>query len=448
MLLAVLLLASVGGAASAAPPPEGFADLAAAVTASVVNIEVTLKVAAPDDDRVPDQSMALGSGFIIDPAGYVVTNGHVTTQAAHIAVELADGRRFTARIVGTDDETDLALLKIDPPAPLPFATWGDSKAMRVGDWVLAIGNPLGLGGTVTAGIVSALDREVRGGRFDGYMQIDAPLGSGSSGGPAVNRRGEVIGINTAIFASGGASLGIGFTLPSAVARPALEELRRHGRVDWAWLGIELQNLSPEIADSLGLTSSDGALVIDVVPGAPAESAGMRQGDVIVTFDDSAVSTYRDLLARIAVAGPNKHVILGVWRAGRTIAVPVVLGIVPQDEPSADMAAPSGERPESSSSPRGFGLSLSRISPDDRDRFEIPEALDGALVRAVDPSGMATESGIQPGDVIVRAGTHRVTGARDIEVAASEAKEAARGAVLLLINRHGVDHFIGLALARE
>ena len=433
----------------AAPAPEGFAEIAASVMPGVVSVETMLK---PADDGQPGSQVfeptALGAGFIVDPTGYIVTNRHVTANAAHIGVALPDGRRFSARLVGADDETDVALLKITAPTPLPFVAWGDSSAMRVGDWVLAVGNPFGLGGTVTVGVVSGLEREIQGGRAAAYMQIDAPMGSGSSGGPTINRRGEVVGVNTAVYSTGGASLGIGFTLPSAIALPVVEELRRHGRVDWAWLGVELQDLTPEIARSLGLPSGGGALVIDVVSGAPADSAGIQQGDVILSVDGAALSGYRDLLRRIAAAGPGKRVSLAIWHDGKTVAASATLGIAPGGGPSPGAAAQPGAARAPSADTAPLGIALRPIEAADRARLLIPDALAGLLVCDVDPDGPAVEAGILLGDVVVRAGNHRVTSTHDVALAILEAQKANRDAVLLLVNRGGENHFIGVRLAQE
>jgi len=253
-------------------------------------------------DAAPRRAIAQGSGFVVDPAGYIVTNNHVAGDATDISVTFPDGRQLGARLVGRDEKTDLALLKVESDRPLPAVRWGDSDAVEVGDWVLAVGNPFGLGGTVTAGIVSARGRDIQAGPYDDFLQLDAPINQGNSGGPAFDMRGAVIGVNTAIYSPNGGSVGIGFAIPSAVARPVVEELRARGRVERGWIGVAVQPLVPEIALGLGLQATqDGALVAQVEPGGPAAIGGLRQGDVVVEVGGEKVGNPEQAARAIAGA---------------------------------------------------------------------------------------------------------------------------------------------------
>ncbi len=243
--------------------------------------------------------MALGSGFIIDPSGYIVTNNHVVENATKVTVVFQDGSKHPAKIIGRDPKTDLALLKIDAPQPLPYVTWGDSNAAQVGDWVLAVGNPFGLGGTVSSGIISARGRDIHAGPYDDFLQIDASINRGNSGGPTFNLDGKVIGINTAIYSPNGGSVGIGFAIPSSLAKPVIDQLRAHGKVERGWLGVQIQGVTPEIAKSLGLPKAEGALVADVNPDGPAAKSGIKQGDVILSYDGHDLAKMRDLPLEVA-----------------------------------------------------------------------------------------------------------------------------------------------------
>ena len=331
-----------GAAAAASLPPETFADLAAKVTPAVVNISSTHHEAAgPSDQAEPfdfppgspfeqffkhfreqqghgsgGQDMtALGSGFIIDSAGYIVTNNHVIDGASEIHVTLSSGKDYPAKLIGADKKTDLALLKVDAGSALPFVGWGNSDAARVGDWVLAVGNPFGLGGTVTTGIISARSRDIHSGPFDDFLQIDASINRGNSGGPTFNLDGEVIGINSAIASPNGGSVGIGFAVPSNMAKPVIEALRERGRVDRGWIGVAIQEVTPEIAQSLGLGQPTGALIASVQADGPAAAARLQQGDVILTFDGQTVAETRELPRIVAATPAGKRVEVVVWREG-------------------------------------------------------------------------------------------------------------------------------------
>src|SRR5512146_2969846 len=262
-----------------------------------------------------EHTVALGSGFIIDPAGYVVTNNHVVQNANKVTVIFQDDTQHPAKIIGRDPKTDLALLKIDAPKPLPYVSWGDSNVEEVGDWVLAVGNPFGLGGSVSPGVVSARGRDIHAGPYDDFLQIDASINRGNSGGPTFNLNGQVIGINTAIYSPNGGSVGIGFAIPSSLAKPVIDQIRQHGKVERGWLGVQIQQVTPEIAKSLGLPKDEGALVADVTNGGPAEKAGFKQGDVILSFNGHAIQKVRDLPIVVAETAVGDKATVEVWRKG-------------------------------------------------------------------------------------------------------------------------------------
>ena len=466
--------------------PDGFADLVDKVKPAVVNIATTLKMSGRpgfrgqmqippelrgtpfedflrrffnqnqqgpngdegdnggNDDNDDDGSgtpMALGSGFIVDPSGIVVTNNHVIQNADKIQVTLADGRKLDAHILGRDDKTDIAVLKIDAKDPFPYVQWGDSNKTRVGDWVLAVGNPFGLGGSVTAGIISARGRDIQSGPYDDYLQVDAPINRGNSGGPSFNTDGQVIGINTAIYSPSGGSVGIGFAIPASVAKPIVDELRQRGHIDRGWLGVSIQPLTKDIADSLGLPEAKGALVAGVNDGSPAAKAGIHQGDVIRSVAGQKVDEFRDLARLVAAAGPNKTVDLGVWREGKEVEVPVALGKMPEQTASTQ---PKGEDHESTAKPSNvLGLSLAAVNKQTRERYDLPDDAKGALVVAVKGGSPAADAGFSAGDLIVKVGDKAVAGPRDVLEAVRSASKDKRKAVLFLVQRGANERFVAL-----
>ena len=355
------LMWSVAAHASGGPGPDGFAELAARLLPAVVNVSTTQTIkkenipdlpqfppGSPFDeffkdfmerqkgqDNVPRKVTALGSGFIIDPSGLIVTNNHVIDDADQITVILHDEQAFKAKIVGRDTKADLALLKIDAPNKLPFVPLGNSDTARVGDWVIAIGNPFGLGGTVTAGIVSARARDINAGPYDDFIQTDAAINKGNSGGPLFNMRGEVVGINTAIFSPSGGSIGIGFSIPSNEAKPVLADLQKYGKTRRGWLGVRIQSVTPDIADSLGLKEQKGALIAGVTPNGPAEKAGIKTGDVIQTFDGKPVEDMRHLPRIVAETDIDKEVAVQLWRDGKSLTIKAKVGELPEEEQTAE-----------------------------------------------------------------------------------------------------------------
>jgi serine protease Do len=383
---------------------------------------------------------SMGSGFIVDPDGLVVTNNHVIDGATEIIVTLNDGTRYPAELVGRDPKTDLALLEIDADEPLPHAAFGDSDSTRAGDWVIAIGNPFGLGGTATTGIVSARGRDIQSGPFDDFLQIDAPINRGNSGGPLFDTAGRVIGVNTAIYSPNGGNVGIGFAIPASQAAPIIEQLRVDGHVERGWLGVQIQQIDEELAEGLGLDSTRGALVAEVVSDSPAESAGLRPGDVIVGFDDNEVEDIKDLTRQVASLLPDSEVELELWRNGRTVTVHVDLGENPED---VAVQRASGRR-DGGNADR-LGLSLAPLTPENRSRFGIDDGVEGALVAAVEPGSPAARKGLRPGDVILRVGQEAVTGPAEVSDEIEHLREDERASVVFQIARGTGQRFLAVPL---
>ena len=396
--------------------------------------------APPGGQRV----MALGSGFIIDPAGYVVTNNHVVGEADKITVIFQDDSRHPAKVVGKDAKSDLALLKIDAPQPLPFVKFGDSDKARVGDWVIAVGNPFGLGGTVTKGIISARGRPVEDQNYFDFLQVDASINRGNSGGPTFDLEGDVIGINTAIFSPNGGSVGIGFAMPSNSAKPVLDQLRNTGKVERGWLGVKIQEVTPEIASSLGLDQNhpEGALVAEVTDAGPAAKAGIKVGDVIQKFDGKNVEKMRDLPRLVAETGIGKTVPVQVLRSGQPVIVQA--NIVKLDDTKTASAelpdAGAAKKPKTTSS---LGLSLTAIDPDVRKRLNLADDVQGVLVNKVKDGTAAQEHGIQPGDVITQVNGQPVKTPDDVVQQVKSIKPGDKRSILLLVTRGGQNRFVAL-----
>lgn len=387
--------------------------------------------------RVP-KSTSLGSGFIIDPAGYVVTNHHVINGAETIKVTLKKDKSYTAKLVGSDPKTDLALLKIDADEKLPFVRWGDSDKARVGDWVVTVGSPFGLGHTATLGIVSARGRNIGAGPYDDFIQMDAAINRGNSGGPAFNAKGEVIGVNTAIYSPNGGSVGIGFAIPAAMAKDVIAQIRENGAVERGWLGVQIQPVTREIADSLGLEDAKGALVSQIIPDSPASRSALRQGDVILSASGKPVVKFRDVARIVAGVKPNRTVAMGIWRGGKKHTVTVKIGKQPAPDrvAAANTAAPERDIQ---------GLRLAALDQAARRAYRIGEDVAGVVVSGVRRDSPAARKGLRRGDVIVRIGRTDVTRPADAAARLDEAKRAGRKAVLLLINRRAEDRFIALPL---
>jgi serine protease Do len=387
--------------------------------------------------RRPTQ--ALGSGFLIDKSGYIVTNNHVIDGASKITVVLQDGKDLDATLIGTDPKTDLALLKVESDSALPALSFGDSDDARVGDWVLAIGNPFGLGGSATAGIISARGRDIRSGPYDDYLQIDAPINSGNSGGPVFNADGDVIGVNTAIFSPNGGNVGIGFAIPSRQVKSVVDELRASGSVRRGWLGVQIQDMDKDLATSFGLKKQSGALVGDVVDDSPAAKAGVQVGDVILGFDGRDIDNAKSLSMAVAAANPAAKVPLRILRDQHEKTLQVKLGEAEQTAKSAPdklmNASPAAE----------LGLSLANLTDNYRQQLGLPDEYPGVVVTRVYPGSSAEEQGIQEGDVISRIGGTEVKSVGDAKAAIRSAKSRGDHAALL-VRRNDTQQFVSVAFS--
>ncbi|MGM0561730.1 MAG: DegQ family serine endoprotease [Pseudomonadota bacterium] len=467
--------------AQAASPPDSFADLAEEVSPAVVNISSTR---APDEDRGPRSrdslpfdlppgspfedffrqfeehfkgmrpqqyqnrpATSLGSGFIIDSEGFVVTNNHVIDKADDIRVKLSDGRDLEAEVIGRDSKTDLALLKISSDDELPTVTMGDSDEVRVGDWVMAVGNPFGLGGSVTAGIISARSRDINAGPYDDFLQTDAAINRGNSGGPMFNMDGEVIGISTAIFSPSGGSVGIGFAIPSNLASDVITQLRDKGEVERGWLGVRIQQVTPELAEGLGLDEEKGALVASVEPDGPADQAGIRAGDVILEFAGEDVERMRDLPRIVAAVSAGEDVEIVVWRNGEEETLNATIAEQTEESMAAfggSRSQPEGEGDVERSLDR-LGATLSGLDEETRERLGLPEDMSGVVVTDVDPDGRAASQGLAPGDVIEQVDGQEVTSPSEVAERLEQATRDGKKTVVLLVERDGSPLFLGFRL---
>lgn len=443
----------------------GFADLAAKVGPAVVNIATTEEGDAASgpawQGQMPEfppgspfnqmfrrffdgqnqmraePTHALGSGFVIDPAGYIVTNNHVVDHAHQIKVTLGDGKSYPAKVIGRDAKTDLALLKIDAGKPVPYVAFGNSNNERVGDWVVAVGNPFGLGGTVTAGIVSAHDRDLNNGPYDDYLQIDAPINPGNSGGPLFNQSGQVIGIDTAIYSPNGGSVGIGFAIPSNLATKVVDQLRQHGKVERGWLGVAMQPLTPALATAVGHPGAQGVLVDKVLSDSPAQKADLKQGDVITAFNGDAIKGPRDLAVDVANAASGSTAKLTIWRDGKESTVDVAIG----SQPSQKQVAQN----DSSNAP--VGMAFAPLTQDEQNQLGLNSSVKGVVVANVTPGSRADASGVQPGDVIVRVGNEAVSSPAEAAAKIRAAENDKKAAVPLLVMRDGTTYYLALQLGK-
>jgi serine protease Do len=436
-----------------------FADLVEKVKPAVVNIATTEKVEArqkqqqmqPDSleeffrqfmeqqgQRRRGPQHALGSGFIVDPSGYIVTNNHVVEDAAKIVVTLDDGSEHPAVVKGRDPKTDVALLKIESKSPLPYVAFGDSEKARIGDWVIAVGNPFGLGGSVSAGILSARGRNLNNGPYDNFLQIDAPINPGNSGGPIFDATGRVIGISTAIYSPSGGSVGIGFGVPSNLASSIVAQLRNGGKVERGWLGVSMQPMTESLAKAVGRKSPDGVLVNDVMDNGPAAKAGLKQGDVVVTVNGQTIRDPRDLATQVAGLKAGDSAKLGIWREGRERTLTVTIGSQPADQTAAlnDAAGEDGR----------VGLSLAPLTPELRNRLGLEAGTHGAVVAEVASDSKAEESGVRPGDIIVGVAGKTVADPSQAVSAIKAAQHEKKEAVTLLVMRNGTTYYLALQLA--
>jgi serine protease Do len=394
----------------------------------------------PNQPRRERRTEGQGSGFIIDASGYIVTNNHVADGADKIVVTMQDGRKFDATLVGHDVKTDLAVIKVNA-TDLPHVEFGDSEHARVGDWVVAIGNPFGLGGTATAGIVSARGRDIQSGPYDDYLQLDAPINFGNSGGPVFNVGGEVIGVTTAIFSPNGGNIGIGFAIPANQAKTVVAELRSNGSVERGWLGVQIQNLDDELAASLKVPNQHGALVAEVLKDGPAAHSGVLAGDVITRFNDREIDSARTLSRVVAETPPNKAAKVTVWRDGKNRDLSVKLGEAAKSEQVADAHGSGNGGSNAAQADAGLGLTLRPLTDEDRSQLSMPSTVDGALVVAVEPDGPAASKGMRPGDVITQVNQQTVKNPADAIAALNAAKKSDRA--LLLVRRGDSQRFVAL-----
>lgn len=466
VFLALALILAQALQSQARGAPETFADLADKVSPAVVNITTSTVIEAPTGPgpTVPEgspfedffrdfndqfqngpnqesqRSNALGSGFVISEDGFIVTNNHVIEGADQIEIEFFSGERLDARLVGTDPKTDIALLKVESDTPLAYVPFGDSDLMRVGDWVMAMGNPLGQGFSVSAGIVSARNRELSG-TYDDFLQTDAAINRGNSGGPLFNMEGEVIGVNTAILSPNGGSIGIGFSMASNVVSKVVGQLQEFGETRRGWLGVRIQDVTPDVAEAMGLGDARGALVTDV-PEGPALDAGVKAGDVIVSFDGVDVQDSRELVRRVADAEVGKATELVVLRDGAEETLSITLG---RREQAEGESVPVKATPDEPVEKDLLGMKLAVPDEEMRSQLGVPEGGAGLVVADIDQASEAFEKGLRAGDLITEAGQQKVATIADFEARVAEAKEAGRKSLLLLIRREGNPRFVALSV---
>ncbi|OEC98104.1 MULTISPECIES: DegQ family serine endoprotease [unclassified Rhizobium] len=496
--------------------PASVADLASGLLDAVVNISTSQKVKdegnGPATPKVPDNSpyqdefndffnnkkdddsnrkvSSLGSGFVIDPSGYIVTNNHVIEGADDIEAIFPNGTKLKAKLIGTDTKTDLSVLKVEPKHPLTAVKFGDSSKMRIGDWVMAIGNPFGLGGSVTVGIVSARGRNINAGPYDNFIQTDAAINKGNSGGPLFNMKGEVIGINTAIISPSGGSIGIGFAVPSELAEGVVNQLRDFGETRRGWLGVRIQPVTDDVANSLGLSEAKGALVAGVIKGGPVDNGSIKAGDVILKFDGKDVDEMRDLPRVVAESPVGKEVDVVVYRDGKQQTIKVTLGRLEDSDQAAAASADKNKKPQLAPDDKGnsdgvinpdqgddgdddgmdgqdqggdpqqspqaqppvqatsniLGMKLSTLTAENRKSFGIADSVDGVVITEVAPGSAAAEKGLKPGDVVVEVAQEFVqTPSAASEKVASLKREGRRNAQMMIASPNGDLRFIAVAL---
>ncbi len=455
--------------------PESLAPLAEKISPSVVNITTSTLVegrtgpqgivpeGSPFEDffrefqdrnrgeddttPAPRRSSALGSGFVISEDGYVVTNNHVIEGADEITIEFFSGKELIAKVIGTDPNTDIALLKVEADVPLPFVSFGDSDAARVGDWVIAMGNPLGQGFSVSAGIVSARNRALSG-TYDDYIQTDAAINRGNSGGPLFNMDGNVIGVNTAILSPNGGSIGIGFSMASNVVTRVVDQLKEFGETRRGWLGVRIQDVTQDVADAMGLKSATGALITDV-PEGPAKVAGLETGDVILSFDGVDVADTRGLVRQVGNSAVGATVRVTVLREGKSQTIAVVLGR--REDASSDETPDAEATPDTPATPEVsslLGLTVTPLTDEMRKELGAADDMEGLAVTGVEDGSEAFEKGLRAGDIITEAGQQKIVTIADLNARVDAAREAGRKSLLLLVRRAGDPRFVALTLDEE
>ncbi|MCK8484733.1 Do family serine endopeptidase [Aliiroseovarius sp. S2029] len=473
LIMALAVILASGLRAEARGAPDSFADLAEQVSPAVVNITTSTIIAQrtgnqpmiPEgspfedffrdfldrnhpggpNDNAPRQrrSQALGSGFVISEDGFIVTNNHVIEGADEIMIEFfGDRGELPATVIGTDPNTDIAVLKVESDKPLPFVSFGDSDIMRVGDWVMAVGNPLGQGFSVSAGIVSQRNRELSG-AYDDYIQTDAAINRGNSGGPLFNMDGEVVGVNTAILSPNGGSIGIGFAMSSAVVKRVVDQLKEFGETRRGWLGVRIQDITDDIAEAMGLDSTNGALITDV-PEGPAKEAGILPNDIILSFDGTEVTDTRELVRIVGNAPVGKAVRVVILRDGQTETLKITLGRR-EDASTASGETPDAPTPEAPAEGKVLGMTLGELDDTRRMDLNLPPAAEGLVVLDIDEDSEAFEKGIRAGDVVAEAGQEAVTSIDALEGRLEAAKDGGRKSVLLLVRRDDNPRFVALTL---
>ena len=450
--------------------PDTFADLAAKVKPAVVSVAVERKSGPTDRRFSPDfrnpfpkgspyhdffrrffdgpgeggpsrpqrRFRAVGSGFVVDPAGFIVTNHHVVDRASRVEVIFDGGKRLDAKVIGHDEKTDLALLRVKSDEPLPHVAWGDSDKIRVGDWIMAVGNPFGLNSTVTAGIVSARGRSLGGAALVDFLQVDAPINKGNSGGPTFNMDGKVIGVNTAIYSPTGGSVGLGFAIPSNTAQRVVAQLKSGGKISRGWLGVQIQNVSDDIAKAVGLDKPRGALVAAVMPDSPAARAGVKTSDVIVRWDDKEVKDIRDLVRKVAYTKAGRSVSVVVWRQGERKSLTVRVAESGTQEASANVdPVPEGKAE--------LGLSVAPVDDEMRRRFGLSRDAEGVVVLEVRPDSPAADKELRVGDLVTHVNGEKVTSAAAMKLRVDKARRGGREAVLLRILRREQPIFVAVKI---
>jgi serine protease Do len=474
--------------AQARGAPDSFADLAEKLLPAVVNISssqtVQSKAGAPNGPEMPlfppgspfeqffkdflnrnrpnggrgdpqqpeRRAQSLGSGFIVDASGLVVTNNHVIDGADQVTVTLQDKTVLKAEVVGRDESGDIAVLRVKSDRALPTVEFGDSNKARVGDWVLAIGNPFGLGGSVTAGIVSARGRDIRLGQYDDFIQTDAAINKGNSGGPLFDMDGAVIGINTAIYSQTGGSVGIGFSIPSNMAKTIVTQIRDFGKARRGWLGVKIQQVTPDLADSLGMKEASGAMIAGLIDGGPAEKSSIRNGDIVLKFDGQVVKEMHSLPRIVAESPVGKQVPVVVWRDGKEITVMATLAEKPDDATLAATDQPGGGKGGGEAvkpvEVSGLGIKVAPITQELRDKYQLTAEQKGVVITEVINGGSAAERNLKAGDVIVEVQQGEVTSPTDVQKRVDAAKKADRRFVLMLIQRQDGVQYIPLALSKD
>lgn len=481
-------LFSAPAAIAAAPTVSGvqdFSDLAAKVSPAVVNVAVTMKGGAADGDetrmsgdqqkqmeefmqrfaerfgmpmqpgqpgkpgakpqRPAQKGQAVGTGFIIDEKGWIVTNHHVVGKADEITVTMSDGRKLPAKLMGGDEKTDIALIKVESNKPLPYVSFGDASKVRVGQPVMAVGNPFGLGGTVTTGIVSARGRDIQSGPFDDYIQTDAAINRGNSGGPLFDMDGKVIGINTAIFSPTGGSVGLGFAIPASLAEPVVAQLKVNGKVERGLLGVQIQPITEELAKSMSFDGEKGALVAQVSPDSAAMTAGIKSGDVIKSVDGKNVDTIKDLTKAISAMKPGTSGKIGLWRDGKDMTVIAKIGGDQKDEAQIIKASAdkSDGKADKKAEPLSYGVSLAPLSKEARQNMKLDDSVKGALIASVEAGSPADDMGLKAGDILQQVGKASVDSPKEAAEKLKEAKNTGKP-VLMKVYREGMTRFVAIS----